>query len=211
MGVGRIVRAKLLLADDHSITLAGMRAVISREHDLVGAVRDGRTLVAEALRLRPDLIVIDIGMPLLNGIEATRQILQAWPQAKILFVSMHSNAMYVREAMSTGARGYLLKTSAAEELLPAIRTILEGQVYLSPELGPNAANVPRRGTAGLTERQREVLQLIAEGHSSKKIASILGISVKTANFHRAELKKALGVGSIAELAAFAARSGVVSE
>ena len=206
------MKAKLLLADDHSITLAGMRAVISREHELLGAVGDGRALVAETLRLHPDLIILDIGMPLLNGIEAARQILQTWPQAKLLFVSMHSNAMYVREAMSTGARGYLLKTSAAEELLPAIRTILEGQVYLSPELGSNAASTrPRRGTAGLTERQREVLQLIAEGHSSKKIASILGISVKTANFHRAELKKSLGVGSIAELAAYAARSGVVSE
>ena len=205
--------AKLLLADDHSITLAGMRSVISREYELVAAVSDGRTLVAEALRLRPDVIVLDIGMPLLNGIEAARQILQAWPKAKLLFVSMHSNAMYVREAMGTGARGYVLKTSAAEELLPAIQVVLEGHVYMSPALGPNAAAKGRAGreTGGLTERQREVLQLIAEGHSSKKIAAILGISVKTANFHRAGIKKALGVGSIAELAAYAARSGVVSE
>ena len=207
------MRAKLLLADDHSITLAGMRSVISREHDLVGQVSDGRTLVSEALRLRPDLIILDISMPLLNGIESARQIRHAWPRAKLLFVTMHSNAMYVREAMSTGALGYILKTSAAEELLPAIQSVLRGQVYLTPELAPAAASaVPAsHSTSSLTERQREVLQLIAEGHSSKEVANILGISVKTANFHRYEVKKKLGVHSIAELGAFAVRAGVVSE
>lgn len=207
------MRARLLLADDHSITLEGMRSVISREHDLIGEVSDGRALVREALRLRPDLIVLDIGMPLLNGIDAARQIRQAWPRAKLLFVSMHSNGMYVREAMSTGASGYVLKTSAAEELLPAIRAVLEGGVYMTPALAPNSVGPlpPARVTSGLTERQREVLQLIAEGHSSKEVASILGISVKTANFHRYEVKKKLRVRSIAELAAFAVRSGLISE
>jgi len=206
------MRARLLLADDHSITLEVMRSVISREYDLIGEVSDGRALVTEALRLRPDLIVLDIGMPLLNGIDAARQIRQAWPRAKLLFVSMHSNGMYVREAMSTGASGYVLKTSAAEELLPAIRAVLEGRVYMTPALAPNGIGaLSARVTSGLTERQREVLQLIAEGRSSKEVASILGISVKTANFHRYEVKKKLGVHSIAELAAFAARSGLVSE
>ena len=207
------MRARLLLADDHSITLEGLRSVISREHDLVGEVGDGRALVTEALRLRPDLIVLDIGMPLLNGIEAARQIRHAWPRAKLLFVSMHANGMYVREAMSAGAAGYILKTSAAEELLPAIRTVLEGRTYITPALEPNAspALATRRDNFGLTDRQKEVLQLIAEGHSSKQVANILGISVKTANFHRYEVKKKLGVRSIAELAAFAARSGLVSE
>jgi len=207
------MRTKVLLADDHSITLEGMRNVISREHDLVGEAKDGRTLVAEALRLRPDLVVLDIGMPLLNGIEAARQIRQAWPRARLLFVTMHANGMYLREAMSAGASGYVLKTSAAEELLPAIRTVLEGGVYVTPALasqGVRALPAPRE-VPGLTNRQREVLQLIAEGHSSKEVASILGISVKTADFHRYEVKKKLGVHSIAELAAFAARSGVVSE
>jgi len=207
------MRARLLLADDHSITLSGMRSVIGREHDLIGSVGDGRALVKEALRLRPDLIVLDIGMPLLNGIEAARQIRKAWPQAKLLFVSMHTNAMYVREAMSTGASGYLLKTSAAEELLPAIRTILEGQVYVTPALGANVVENVMASTQrpGLTPRQREVLQLIAEGRSSKEIAGILGTSMKTVNFHRDQLKKKLGVHSIAELGAFAARKGFVSE
>lgn len=205
--------ARLLLADDHSITLAGMRSVIQQEHELIGQLSDGRALVTEALRLHPDLIILDIGMPLLNGIEAARQIRQAWPRAKLLFVSMHSNAMYVREAMSTGAMGYVLKTSAAEELLPAIRSILHGKVYLSPSLGPGAAAmaIPSREALALTERQREVLQLIAEGRSSKEVAAILGISVKTANFHRFEVKKKLGVHSIAELAAFAARRGLIPE
>lgn len=205
--------ARLLLADDHSITLAGMRSVIQQEHELIGQVSDGRALVTEALRLHPDLLILDIGMPLLNGIEAARQIRQAWPRAKLLFVSMHSNAMYVREAMSTGAMGYVLKTSAAEELLPAIRAVLRGKVYLSPSLDPAAAAqaVPSRETLALTERQREVLQLIAEGRSSKEVAAILGISVKTANFHRFEVKKKLGVHSIAELAAFAARRGLIPE
>ncbi len=207
------MRARLLLADDHSITLSGMRSVIGREHDLIGSVGDGRALVKEALRLRPDLIVLDIGMPLLNGIEAARQIRKAWPQAKLLFVSMHSNTMYVREAMSTGASGYLLKTSAAEELLPAIRTILEGQVYVTPALGASVVENVMASTQrpGLTPRQREVLQLIAEGRSSKEIAGILGTSMKTVNFHRDQLKKKLGVHSIAELGAFAARKGFVSE
>ncbi|HLG99575.1 MAG TPA: response regulator transcription factor [Bryobacteraceae bacterium] len=205
--------ARLLLADDHSITLAGIRSVIQQEHELVGQVGDGRALVTETLRLHPDLVILDIGMPLLNGIEAARQIRQSWPRARLLFVSMHSNAMYVREAMSTGALGYVLKTSAAEELLPAIRSVLQGRVYLSPSLAAVTAVKmgPSRDISRLTERQREVLQLIAEGRSSKEVASILGISVKTANFHRFEVKKKLGVHSIAELAAFAARRGMIPE
>lgn len=206
------MRARILLADDHSITLSGMRSVIGQEHELIGAVADGRSLVSEALRQRPQLIILDISMPMLNGIEAARQIHQTWPQAKLLFISMHSNAMYVREAMSTGASGYILKSSAAEELLPAIQTILEGGMYVSRSLGAAAAEtVSSRAAKGLTARQREVLQLIAEGRSSKEVASILGTSVKTANFHRYQLKKKLGVRSIAELAAFAVRVGVISE
>jgi|SRR5271166_6191551 len=206
------MKARVLLADDHSITLSGMRSVIGQEHELIGAVADGRTLVSEALRLRPQLIILDISMPMLNGIEAARKIHQVWPQAKFLFISMHSNAMYVREAMSTGASGYILKSSAAEELLPAIQTILSGGVYVSRSLGPGAVEtVSSRAAHGLTSRQREVLQLIAEGRSSKEVAGILGTSVKTANFHRYQLKKKLGVRSIAELAAFAVRRGLVSE
>jgi DNA-binding NarL/FixJ family response regulator len=207
------MKARVLLADDHSITLSGMRSVIADQHELVGAVGDGRTLVSEALRLRPQLIILDVSMPLLNGIEAARKLRQELPQAKLLFVSMHSNAMYVREALSTGASGYVLKSSAAEELLPAIQKVLEGGVYISASLGPATFEgaASSRLVHGLTSRQREVLQLIAEGRSSKEVANLLGTSVKTANFHRYQLKKKLGVHSIAELAAFAVRRGLVSE
>jgi DNA-binding NarL/FixJ family response regulator len=130
------MRPRLLLADDHSITGAGMRSVIGQEHEVVGTVSDGRTLVIEALRLRPQLIIVHISMPLLNAIDAPRKIRQKWPQAKLLFVGMNTNAMYVREAMSTGAFGYILKTSAAEDLLAAIRTVLESGVYMASSLGP---------------------------------------------------------------------------
>lgn len=204
------MKARLLLADDHSITLSGMRSVIGEEHEVVATVGDGRTLVSEALRLRPQVIVLDISMPLLNGIEAARKIRQEWPQAKLIFVSMHSNLMYVREAMSSGASGYVLKTSAAEELLPAIRAVLEGKVFVTPSLEPAALENTTHRELHLTSRQREVLQLIAEGRSSKEVAGILGTSVKTANFHRYQLKKKLGVRSIAELATYAVRHGVVS-
>jgi len=207
------MKARVLLADDHSITLSGMRSVIGDQHELVGAVGDGRALLTEALRLRPQLIILDVSMPLLNGIEAARKLRQELPQAKLLFVSMHSNAMYVREALSAGASGYVLKSSAAEELLPAIQKVLEGGVYISSSLGPATFEgaSSSRLVHGLTSRQREVLQLIAEGRSSKEVANLLGTSVKTANFHRYQLKKKLGVHSIAELAAFAVRRGLVSE
>jgi DNA-binding NarL/FixJ family response regulator len=206
------MKARLLLADDHSITLSGMRSVIGQEHEIVGTASDGRALVSEALRLRPHVIVLDISMPLLNGVEAARKIHQEWPQAKLIFVSMHTNVMYVREAMSTGASGYILKTSAAEELLPAIRAVLDGGVYMTASLKPAVSDSKiTHASLGLTNRQREVLQLVAEGRTSKEVANLLGTSVKTANFHRYQLKKKLGVRSIAELAAFAVRSGVVFE
>jgi len=206
-------RARLLLADDHSITLAGMRSVIEREYDVVGQVADGRSLVTAALKTRPDVIVLDIGMPLLNGIEAAKQIKKSWPAARLLFVTMHANLMYVRETMSAGSCGYVLKTSAAEELLPALRTVLEGGVYVTPELQACLSGRPasRAGEVSrLTARQREVLQLVAEGRSSKEVAKILGIAVKTAEFHRHQLMRRLGLGSIAELAAFAVREGFIT-
>lgn len=208
------MKPRLLLADDHSITLAGMSSVIEREFEVVGEVSDGRRLVEESLRLRPDLIILDISMPLLNGIEAAKHIKDAWPGAKLLFVSMHANLMYVREAMKAGGSGYLLKTSAAEELLPAIKTVLQGQVYITSSLqtdpNENVESSIMAGTSGLTVRQREVLQLVAEGRSSKEVARVLGIAVKTAEFHRHQLMRRLGVRSIAELAAFAVREGFIT-
>jgi DNA-binding NarL/FixJ family response regulator len=209
---------RVLAADDHSIVLTGIRNLIEREYELVGQAMDGRSLVNEALRLRPDLVLLDIGMPLLNGIEAAKQIKRAWPEAKLLFVSMHANAMYLREAMRTGASGYVLKSSASEELLPAMKQALKGQIYISPAFGSEVlenfrhdAPTKPRAAAGLTGRQREVLQLIAEGHSNKEVAAILRVSVKTAEFHRARIMRQLGLYSSAELAAFAVREGLVTE
>jgi DNA-binding NarL/FixJ family response regulator len=207
------MKARLLLADDHSITLAGMKTLVEQEYELAGEVRDGRALITEALRLRPDLIIVDIGMPLLNGIEAAKQIRKAWPAARFLFVSMHASMLYVREAMSIGSSGYLLKSSAAEELLPAIKMVLRGQAFVTPVLAANMAqDQPQIGSAvsGLTARQREILQLVAEGRSSKEMAHILGISAKTAEYHRHQLMRRLGLRSVGQLAAFAVREGFVA-
>jgi len=189
-----------------------MKTLIEQEYDVAGEVRDGRALITEALRLRPDLIIVDIGMPLLNGIEAAKRIREAWPSAKFLFVSMHASLLYVREAMSVGASGYLLKTSAAEELVPAIRMVLRGQIFVTPALGTKIAEDARQPSLSpsgitLTARQREVLQLVAEGRSSKEIAHILGVSTKTAEYHRHQLMRRLGLRSVGQLAAFAVREG----
>lgn len=206
---------RILVADDHPITLAGILSLVEKNSTVVGHVRDGRTLVQEALRLRPDLIIMDIGMPLLNGIDAGKRILKTWPDAKLLFLTMHASRMYVREALRAGASGYLLKTSAAEELWPAIRKILKGGVYLTPALGPAVVESVRT-TSGrrlratrLTDRQREVLQLLAEGRVNKEVALILGISVKTIEFHRGQIMRKMGFQSFAQLIAFAVRDGLV--
>lgn len=211
-------RARILVADDHSIILAGIRSLIEPEWELAGSAGDGRSLVGAALQLRPDLIIVDIGMPVLNGIDAARQIRAGWPGAKILFLSMHANLMYLQEAMGTGARGYVLKTSAAEELQPAIRKVLKGQMFVSAAFGPeilgnlrtpSGKDSPSAGR--LTDRQRQVLQLVAEARTNAEIAGILNISLKTAQFHRAQLMRKLGVNSAVKLTQFAVREGLVNE
>lgn len=211
-------RARILVADDHSIILAGVRSLVEPEFELVGVVGDGRALVEAAQKLRPDLIIVDIGMPLLNGMDATKQIRKAWPDAKLLFLTMHANLMYLRAAMRAGASGYVLKSSAAEELRPAIRKILKGQVYVSAQFGPNALEIlqtpsGRRATstADLTDRQRQVLQLVAEGRTNSKIAEILNVSVKTVQFHRGKIMQKLGVHSAVKLTQFAVQEGLVHE
>jgi DNA-binding NarL/FixJ family response regulator len=211
-------RARVLLADDHSIILTGIRSLLERDCDLVGEVNDGRSLVETTLRLRPDLIILDVGMPLLNGIDAAKHIRKEWPAAKLLFLSMHANAIYLREAMNAGASGYLLKTSAAEELLPAVERVLKGQIYVSRAFDQDVVDTLRtsrgkrsRSAAQLTDRQREVLQLIAEGRGSKEIALVLNISLKTVDFHRGQIMRKLGVHTAVELTAFAVREGLVGE
>lgn len=156
-------------------------------------------------------------MPVLNGIDAARQIRKAWPEARLLFLTMHSNRMYLREAMRSGGAGYVLKTSAAEELKPAIHRVLKGQVFVSAALGPNVLEDLRTATGrspasavGLTDRQRQVLQLVAEGATNKEIARILEVSIKTAQFHRGQIMRKLGVHSAVKLAAYAVKEGLVS-
>jgi DNA-binding NarL/FixJ family response regulator len=210
-------RPRILVADDHSIIVAGIRSLVEPEWELVGHTGDGKSLVEQALKLRPDLIIVDIGMPLLNGIDATRQILKDCPEAKVLFLTMHANLMYLRGAMRAGACGYVLKSSAAEELRPAIRKVLKGQVYVSTAFGPNLTGILQnpsgRQTApssGLTDRQRQVLQLVAESRTNSDIAKLLNISVKTVQYHRGQIMSKLGVHSAVELTRIAVRDGVVS-
>ena len=208
-------RARILLADDHSLILTGIRTLLADQFDLVGQVEDGRTLVEEALRLRPDLVILDVTMPLLNGIEAARQIRKAWPDAKLLFLTMHADPFYLREALQAGARGYLLKSSANEELHTAVRSVLKGEVYLTDTIPSQVRDSLCTPTgrltrsSSLTDRQKEVLQLLAEGRSNKEIAAILCVSVKTIEFHRGQIMRALGVHSTAELTRFAVRLGLV--
>jgi DNA-binding NarL/FixJ family response regulator len=210
-------RATILLADDHSLILTGIRAILAPNFDLVGAVEDGRALVTEALRLRPDLVILDITMPLLNGVEAARRIRQEWSEARLLFLTMHADTLYIREALQSGAGGYLLKSSANEELETAVRTVLRGETYLSPAISwqiRDALSTPAGGAPrsnSLTDRQREVLQLLAEGRSNKEIAVILGVSIKTVEFHRGQMMRTLGVHTVAELTRFALRLGLIKQ
>jgi DNA-binding NarL/FixJ family response regulator len=212
-------RTRILLADDHSFILAGIRSLLEAHYDLVGQVSDGRSLVEEAGRLGPDLIILDVTMPLLNGIDAARQIKKTWPQIKLLFLSMHASPVYVREALDAGGSGYVLKSSATEELRTAIQAVLKGRTYVATSIegGGGLEGVEPslrragRSSVQLTERQREVLQLIAEGRGNKEIATILKVSVKTVEFHRGRIMNKLGVHTVAELIRWAVQAGLVGE
>jgi len=206
-----MTRVRLLLADDHALILEGFRTVLGPHHDIVGAVSDGRSLVEAALRLKPHLIILDVTMPLLNGIDAARQIKKSLPGVRLLFVTMHASPIYLQQALATGATGYVLKSSAREEILDAIEKVMGAQIYITPgilgeDFDPyryNAAGKRAESSFRLTDREREILQLVAEGRSSKEIASILHISVKTIAFHRDNIKHKLGLRTIAELTRYA--------
>ena len=213
-----MTQPRILLADDHSFILAGIRSLLEAHYDLVGEVSDGRSLVEAALRLRPDLTILDVTMPLLNGIDAARQIKKEWPNARLLFLTMHASTVYLREAVEAGGLGYVLKSSATEELRTAIQKVLKGQAYLAPSFDREVLETvqasirkPGRSSVQLTGRQREVLQRIAEGRVNKEIATILNISVKTVEFHRGRIMGKLGVHSVAELIRWAVQAGLVGE
>lgn len=211
-------KPRLLMADDHSMMLAGLRKLVEDQCEVVGTVQDGRALVEAAERLRPDVILIDISMPLLNGMDAARQIKKSIPDAKLLFLTMHASPVFATEALQVGATGYLLKQSAASELLQAIETVLKGQTYLTPSitrpvLDSIATHKPttlRKSLMQLTPRQREVLQLVAEGKCTKDIAVLLNLSIKTVEFHKTRVMMQLNLHSALELAKFAIAEGLVS-
>lgn len=185
---------------------AGLARLIETEFDLVGKVDNGRAAVQAAGQYRPDVVLLDISMPFLNGLEAARQIRAEFPETKVIFLTMHTDLAYVAEALRTGASGYLLKRSAVSELGDAIRTAASGQVYITPYIASRMKESVRPETMTppkLTGRQREVLQLIAEGFTAKELASELNISTKTAEFHRAAILQKLGLHGTAELIRYA--------
>ena len=209
-------RPRLLMADDHTIVLEGLRKLLDTDFEVVGMVEDGRAIVNAAQQLAPDVVLLDISMPLLNGIEAAKQIRKLLPKVKVVFLTMHSDVEYVREAFRAGASGYLLKRSAATELVSGITEVLRGRTYISgsiaKELGGSLAGLAMRAKASsgiLTDRQREVLQLVAEGRSSKEIAAILSITIKTVEFHKATIRGKLHLHGTAELTKYAIAHRIV--
>ena len=209
-------RLRVVLADDHPLIVEGFRSLLEAQCDLVGIARDGRTLVEAALRLHPEIVVLDIGMPALNGIDAARQIKKALPDTKILFLTMHANTSYLREALAAGASGYLLKTSASRELAAAVQRVMKGDIYVSAGFGEELVAQARirsrpipRSRSVLTGRQREILQLVAEGRTAKQISDTLNVSVQTVAFHKYKIMNKLGVRTIAELTTYAVKEGLV--
>lgn len=212
-----MTRPRILLADDHTLVLEGLRKILEDDFDVIDTVEDGRALVEAAQRLEPDVIVLDISMPKLNGMDAARQLRKLLPRTKLIFLTMHGDPTYANEAFRAGASGYLLKRSAASELIQAIQAVLKNQCYMTPAITkdvldscfqPSAPSPISSGT--LTPRQREVLQLVAEGKSTKEIATILNISIKTVEFHKSHIMRELDLHTIAELTKYAIAHGIVS-
>lgn len=212
-------KPRVLMADDHSLVLAGLRKLVEGECEVVGTVGDGRALVDAAQRLRPDVILLDISMPLLNGLDAARKLAKLVPESKLIFLTMHANPAYATEAFKAGASGYLLKHSAASELIQAIHSILKGRHYLTPLITKEVLNSLLKQSpeqpgaspaAALTPRQREILQLVAEGRGTKEVASLLDISVRTVEFHKSQIMEQLGLHSTAELVKYAIAHGLTS-
>jgi DNA-binding NarL/FixJ family response regulator len=210
-------RPRVLLADDHKIVTEGLKGLLEPEFELVGTVEDGRALLAAAEKLRPDVIVADISMPLLNGIDSVRQIKKVHDEIKVVFLTMHPDVTYAVSAFEAGASGYVLKHSAPTELVTAIRSALRGKTFVTPLLaGEFMQRTKERATrrdesTRLTERQREILQLLAEGKSAKEIAAVLNISSRTVEFHKYRIMKDLGLKSAAELVHYAVRHGIITK
>jgi len=210
-------RPRVLLADDHRIVVEGLRGLLEPEFELVGIVEDGRAMLEAAEKLQPDVIVADISMPLLNGIDAVRRIRKSGRDIKIVFLTMHPDVAYAASAFDAGALGYVLKHSAPSELITAIHSALEGKTYVTPLLSGELMQFYKRGASEKNEerlhptpRQREVLQLLAEGHSAREIASILQISPRTVEFHKYRMMEDLGMKTVADLIRYAVSNGITS-
>jgi DNA-binding NarL/FixJ family response regulator len=211
-----MMKPRIFLADDHALILGGLRALLEHEFEVVGQATDGKALVESAAGLRPDVVVLDISMPLLNGFEAARQLRKLIPGTALIFLSLHLSPAYLKTALQIGVAGYVLKSATTDELRDAIRTVLKGDVFISSAFGPGILDkvLDRNGginneTSGLTDRQREILQLIADGRANKEIADRLNLSIKTVEFHRAKIMAKLGARSPAELTRLAVQQGIL--
>jgi DNA-binding NarL/FixJ family response regulator len=206
--------ARVLLADDHTIVAQGLASLLRDDFDLVGTVGDGQALIDAARRLRPDVIVADMAMPVMDGLEALHQLKAARIIAKVIFLTMHADAQLATAALRAGASGYVLKHSAGEELITAIQEVLQGRTYLTPLIAKDVITSlmapEKQATVMLTPRQREVLRLIAEGRRMKEIAATLQLSTRTVETHKYEMMRALGVQSTAELVRYAIHLGLVA-
>jgi DNA-binding NarL/FixJ family response regulator len=207
-------RPRILLADDHALMLDGFSNLLEPSYEVVGTVENGKALVDAAIRLSPDLIILDITMPILNGIDAAREIRKRLPQVKLLFVTMHTSPTYLQAALEAGANGYAVKSSGRNEILAAVEEVLTGTRYITPGVGGDGlvlSGDSARAAASLrlTARERQILQLTAEGKSRKEVAYALAISEKTVAFHKNNLKRKLGLRSTAQLTRYALDEGLI--
>jgi DNA-binding NarL/FixJ family response regulator len=212
---------KLLLADDHEIVRQGLRSMLEAQRDcqVVGEAADGRQAVAMTKELNPDVVILDIGMPSLNGLEATRQILKMRPQTKVLILTMHESDSVIREVLDAGARGYILKTDAGRDLVSAVESLRRNKTFFTSRVaqmildgflkGDSRPQDSPTGIVRLTPRQREIVQLLAEGKSSKEVAVALDLSVKTAETHRANIMRKLDCHSVSEVVRYAIRNKII--
>ena len=207
-------RPQVLIADDHIIFADGLRLLLEKRYNVMGTVADGRALVAEALRLKPDVIVVDVGMPLLNGLDAARRVREQLPKVKIVFLTMQDNPNLAAAALELGSAGFVLKHSAGSELLKAMEQVLHGKCYVTPKLRPEDWAVQktraRQYSRRLTPRQRDIVQMCAEGRPIKEIAGHLNLSEKTVEFHKHHIMETFSLKSNADLVLFALKEGLIS-
>ncbi|HEX4810686.1 MAG TPA: response regulator transcription factor [Bryobacteraceae bacterium] len=211
-------KPRVLIADDHPLIVEGLRTILAPDFEIIATVTDGVSLVTQAELLKPDIILLDIGMPLLNGMDAARRVRNVSPLARIVFVTQRTDREYVQSAFRSGASAYVVKQAAAGELVTALHEVMAGRYYVSPmvrngiseELLHAKRNPGDLFAGGLTARQREVLQLVAEGKAAKEIAALLDISVKTVEYHKAGIMETLGLRSIAELTRYAIEHGMLT-